>query len=177
MLGPSRSSARVWHELLGKKARLSSACHAFQKAQFGSACHILQKKLGSARLALSSKKSSYLEKQKMSWFPTFLPIFKGIILKTLIKVCFFSTKRLYSLKKSTENSQILLNFEKPKARFGLVLKAKSSARLSSPFLKKARLGSACLIKKLGSARQKVGSDPTLVDRCVLIWPTSKKPLK
>ena len=54
VLGPSQSSARFWLELLGKKAQL------------GSARHILQKKLGSARLALSFKKPSYLEEQKMS---------------------------------------------------------------------------------------------------------------
>ena len=48
----------------GKK--LGLACHAFQKAWLGSARHILQKKLGSARLALLFKKTSYLEKQKMS---------------------------------------------------------------------------------------------------------------
>ena len=59
-----------------KKARLGLARHAFQKARLGLARHILQKKLGSARLALSFKKPSYLEKQKMSWFPTFLPIFQ-----------------------------------------------------------------------------------------------------
>ena len=51
---PKLGSARFWLELLGKKARL------------GLARHILQKKLGSARLALSFKKPSYLEKQKMS---------------------------------------------------------------------------------------------------------------
>ena len=33
------------------------------------------KKLSSARLAPWVKKPSYLEKQKMSWLPTFLPIF------------------------------------------------------------------------------------------------------
>jgi len=37
---------------------------------------------------------------------------------------------MYSLKRSTENSQKLLNFERPKAQFGSVLKAKSSARLA-----------------------------------------------
>ena len=57
-----------------------------------------------------------------------------------MKVCFL-TKKLDSLKKSAENSQKLLNFEKPKPRFGSVLKAKSSAWLCMPFLKKARLGS------------------------------------
>ena len=56
----------------------------------------------------------------------------------------------------------MLNFGKPKARFGLVLKAKSLAWLGSPFLKKAWLGSARLIKKLGLACQKVGLDPTLI---------------
>ena len=51
VVGPSQSSAQLgsalfWLELLGKKARLSSALHAFQKAQLGSDRHILQKKLG-----------------------------------------------------------------------------------------------------------------------------------
>ena len=63
---PKLSLAWFWLELLGKKAWLCSAHHAFQKARLGSARHILQKKLGSARLALSFKKQSSLEKQKMS---------------------------------------------------------------------------------------------------------------
>ena len=40
---PKLGSARFWLELLGKKARLGSARHAFQKARLGSARHILQK--------------------------------------------------------------------------------------------------------------------------------------
>ena len=44
--------------------KLGLAHHAFQKARLGLAPHILQKKLGSAWLALSFKKPSYLEKQK-----------------------------------------------------------------------------------------------------------------
>ena len=55
-------------------------------------------------------------------------------------MCVFSTKKLYSLKNLTENSQKLLNFGKLKARFSSVLNAKSTVQLSSPFLKKARLG-------------------------------------
>ena len=86
-----------------KKAWLGSARHAFQKARLCSACHILQKMLGSARLVLSLKKPSYLEKQKMSWFPTFSPIFWGIILSSWRHQwkCVFFTKKLSSLKKST----------------------------------------------------------------------------
>ena len=48
------------------EARLGSVlAQAFGK-KLSSAHHILQKKVGSARLALSFKKLSYLEKQKMS---------------------------------------------------------------------------------------------------------------
>ena len=61
VLGPNRSSARFWLKLFGKKARLGSPCLPKSSAR-----HILQKKLGSARLALSFKKPSYLEDQKMS---------------------------------------------------------------------------------------------------------------
>ena len=41
-------------------------CWVRAKSWLGSARHILQKRLGSAQLALSFKKPSYLEKQKMS---------------------------------------------------------------------------------------------------------------
>ena len=74
VLGPSWSLARLawfWLELLGKKFWLGSAPHAFQKDRLSSP--YLAKKLGSARLTLSSRTPSYLE--KMSWFPMFLPIF------------------------------------------------------------------------------------------------------
>ena len=54
----------------GKKLGLTR--HAFQKALLGSP--YLAKKLGSARLALLFKRPSYLKKQKMSRFPTFLLI-------------------------------------------------------------------------------------------------------
>ena len=37
--------------------------------------------------------------------------------KEINKKCVFSTKKSYSLRKTTKNSQILLNFEKRKARF------------------------------------------------------------
>ena len=46
---------------------------------------------------------------------------------------------MYSLKRSTENSQKLLNFGKLKARFALVLKAKSSAWLAFSEKSSARL--------------------------------------
>ena len=58
---------------------------------------------------------------------------------------FFLLKSCIQKKKSTENSQKLLTFGKPKARF-------ESKRLR-PFLKKARLG---------LDQYKVGSDPTLL---------------
>ena len=60
VLGPSRSSARLGFGSSFWEKKLGSARHAFQKARLGSARHILQKKLGSARLALSFKKLSYL---------------------------------------------------------------------------------------------------------------------
>ena len=49
-----------WEKKLGS-AQLSSLCLPKSSTR-----HILQKKLGSAWLALSFKKPSYLEKQKMS---------------------------------------------------------------------------------------------------------------
>ena len=63
---PKLGSARLGFGSSFWAKKLGSARHAFQKARLGSARHILQKKLGSARLALSFKKPSYLEKQKMS---------------------------------------------------------------------------------------------------------------
>ena len=78
---------------------------------------------------------------------------------------------MYSLKNSTENSQKLLNFGKPKALFGSVLRAKSLAWLA--FYEKVQLGSDCLIKNLGSACQKVGPEPTLTANLIYIQPLSK----
>ena len=73
---------------------------------------------------------------------------------------------MYSLKKSTENSQKLFNFEKRKARFGSVLKAKSSARLAFSEKSSARLAfseksSARLalsksLARLGSPKSRLG---------------------
>ena len=102
VLGPRRSSARFWLELLGKKnsARLT----------------IPSKKLGSAWLAISCNeslvqlgllyhlKNRVTLKRKCANIQHFCQFFLGIILRTSIKVC-FSTKKLYSLKKSTENSK------------------------------------------------------------------------
>ena len=73
---------------------------------------------------------------------------------------------MYYLKESTKNSQKLLNFGKPKARFGSVLKAKTAAWLA---FSEKKLGSAHLVKKLGSARQKVGSDPTLINNDIDVY--------
>ena len=89
VLGPSRSSAWLSFGSSFWAKKLGSARLAMPSKKLGSARHILQKKLGSARLALSYKKPSYLEKQKLSEFPTFLPIFWGKILRASIKVCFF----------------------------------------------------------------------------------------
>ena len=82
VLGPSRSLARLGFGLSFWEKKLSLARHAFQKARLamlskklGSIRHIMQKKLCSAGLPLSFKKPSYLEKQKLSWFPIFFPIF------------------------------------------------------------------------------------------------------
>ena len=46
--------------------RIGSAQLAMPSKELGLACHILQKKFDSAWLALSFKKPSYFEKQKMS---------------------------------------------------------------------------------------------------------------
>ena len=63
---PKLGSARLGFGSSFREKKLGSARHVFQKARLGSARHILQKKLGSARLALSFKKPSHLEKQKIS---------------------------------------------------------------------------------------------------------------
>ena len=63
---PKLSLARLGFGSSFWEKKLGSARLAMPSKKLGSARHILQKKLGSARLALSFKKSSYLEKQKMS---------------------------------------------------------------------------------------------------------------
>ena len=120
------------------------------------------KKLGSARLAISCKKSSvqlgllYDLKNRVTlktknelifnYFATFLRYNLEDINKSvffLLKNCILKKNQL----KIVKNSSILENRKPGLARF---------------WKQKARLGSARLFwKKLGSARQKVGSDPTL----------------
>ena len=65
VLGPSQSSARLGSVLARAFGKKSSTRLAMPSKKLGSAHHILQKKLGSALLALSFKKPSYLGKQKM----------------------------------------------------------------------------------------------------------------
>ena len=93
MLGQSRSSARLGFGSSFWEKKLGSARLAMPSKKLRSARHILQKKLGSARLALSFKKTSYLEKQKMSWFPTFFANFLRYIIEKINKKCVFSTKK------------------------------------------------------------------------------------
>ena len=66
VLGPSQSLPPLGSVLARAFGKESSAWLAMPSKKLGLACHILQKKLSSARLALSFKKLSYLEKQKMS---------------------------------------------------------------------------------------------------------------
>jgi len=100
---PKLGSARLGFGSSFLKKKLGSARHTFQKARLGSARHILQKKLCSAWLTQSVEKPSYIEKEKMSWFPTFLPIWYNP--EDINKSVFFLLKIFILLKNSTENSQ------------------------------------------------------------------------
>ena len=63
---PKLGSAQLGFGSSFWEIKLGSAWLAMPSKKLGSARHISQKKLGSARLALLFKKPSYLEKQKMS---------------------------------------------------------------------------------------------------------------
>ena len=79
--------------------------HAFQNVRLGSTRHILQKKLGLSQLALSFKKLSYLEKQKIELISNIFANFLRYNPEDIYKNPLFATKKLNSLKKSTENNQ------------------------------------------------------------------------
>ena len=130
---PKLGSARFWLELLEKKARLGSARHAFQKARLAISC-----KKSSVQLGLLYCLKNWVTLKNKNWadFQHFCQFFKVQSWRHQWK-CVFSTKKLYSLKKSTENSQKLFNFKKLKAR---LWKQKA-------WLGLAQLGSARLAKK------------------------------